>query len=149
LLEATERKTVFATHPVVPYRSRPDSSGEPVSLLDVIGEYGRIQSKNGVIGEGESLVFVGDGDYREDRTENFLTADRGGVVNVAKHRRFHEESALKVARPAASSCEDSAFRFAACDQSLNALTLPVCSEWTHLDLRTEWIADRNLLELCA
>jgi hypothetical protein len=149
LLEAPEWQTMFATHPVVPHCSGPDTSGEPVSLLVIIGEYDRIQSKNGVVGDSESLVIVGDGDYREDRTENLLPADRGAVVNVAKHRRFYEEPALEVTRPATSSCEDSAFPFAAGDQSLNALTLSVCSKRTHLDFRTKWIADRNLLELCA
>src|ERR1700729_1072675 len=56
---------------------------------DVPSPYSSSQPIVGIVGDADSLLFIGEGDYGHNGTEDFLACDSHAVRNARVDRRFH------------------------------------------------------------
>ena len=70
----------------------------PVCPADIIGEHARGKSGFGIVGPGNHLVFVAEGEHRHHRPEDLFLHDGHVVGAVGENGRFHEIAARRILR---------------------------------------------------
>ena len=70
----------------------------PVCPADIIGEHTRGKSGIGIVGPGNHLVFIAEGEHRHHRPEDLFLHDGHVVGAVGENGRFHEIAALRILR---------------------------------------------------
>src|ERR1700730_3879445 len=114
--------------------------------LRIVREDCRVQAIDALICELDSLIFIVGWDDADDRSEDLLSCDRRGVLDITEHGGLDVEAPLQMARATATCDERSALRQALGDISLDAVALPRHPERSHVGLGIEGIADSDLLE---
>src|SRR5262245_43039120 len=110
----------------------------------VAGPHVAVEAVVGVVGEGDRLVLVGEGDGGDDGAEDLLPGDRHLVAGVGEERRLDVVAACQVRRPAAAAGERGTFGLAARDEALDAVALRGRDERAHHHPGFARIADLDL-----
>ena len=146
LLEASERDAEVGSERVLAHRPGVELTGDVAVPVDVVGEHRGVEAEDGVIRDPDRVALVVGGDHAEDRAEDLLLGDGRRVVDIAEDRRLHEPAALQVLRPPATGGERRAFVDPLGDVALDAVSLALHRQRTHLRLLVERVADGHLPE---
>src|SRR6202012_3261393 len=85
----------------------PDGAGAQLprhlaDLVDLLGENGRVQAVDGVVGDPDRILLVVGRDHREHRAEDLLLRDHRVVVHVPEHGGLDVPAANQVLGTAAA-----------------------------------------------
>ena len=146
LLEAAERDAEVGAERVVADRAGAQLAGDVPGPLHVVGEDGRVEPVDRVVGDGDGVLLVLRRDHAQHRPEDLLLGDRRGVVDVAEDGRLNEPAPVEVLRPAAAGGQRGSLRHALGDVALDPVTLPLGDQGAHVGLGVERVADLHLGE---
>ena len=146
LLEAAERDAEVGAERVVADRARAQLAGDVPGPLHVVGEDGRVEPVDGVVGDGDGVLLVLRRDHAQHRPEDLLLRDRRGVVDVAEDGGLNEPAPVEVLRPAAAGRQRGSFRHALGDVALDPVALALGDQGAHVGLGVERVADLHLGE---
>src|SRR6185436_19511176 len=121
LLEPAERDAEVGAPAVVPDRARPELASDVARAVGVLGEHGRVETEDGVVGDPDRIVLVVGRDHAEDGAEDLLLGDRRGIVDVAEDGRFDIPTTLEILRATTAGRERRALLDALRDVALDAI----------------------------
>src|ERR1700735_4711749 len=98
LLEAAERDSEVGAPRIGTDGAGPELSRDRAGPVHVVGEDGRVEAVDRVVGDADGVLLVNGRDDGEHRPEDLLLRDRRGIVDVAEHSGLDEPTAIEVLR---------------------------------------------------
>src|SRR5690606_42126893 len=88
LFKAAKTYAHIAAEDVVPNGARAQLPRHRISAIRIIGEYGIIEAKNAVVGQGNGVVFTVGGNNTKHGAKDLFTGNSVIVADIGEHCRL-------------------------------------------------------------